>query len=213
MRRNSSVLGLLLAVSLGLGVSHAQASTVLSTSYAENNSNNGEVFQLQAINAVTITGFGVDLTGNITGYTIYEHVGAFSSVQGGSSPWTAIATGGAVTSNGTGVETALPSTFSVSLAAGSTDAFLILTSGSGQLVAYENGGSLGTTLASNTDLKILEGWGETSAFGTTNADREANVSVIYSAVPEPSTWAMMILGFFGVGFMAYRRRNSAVLSA
>jgi hypothetical protein len=27
------------------------------------------------------------------------------------------------------------------------------------------------------------------------------------AVPEPSTWAMMILGFLGVGFMAYRRRN------
>jgi hypothetical protein len=26
-------------------------------------------------------------------------------------------------------------------------------------------------------------------------------------VPEPSTWAMMILGFFGVGFMAYRRRS------
>jgi hypothetical protein len=26
------------------------------------------------------------------------------------------------------------------------------------------------------------------------------------AVPEPSTWAMMILGFAGVGFMAYRRR-------
>ena len=30
-----------------------------------------------------------------------------------------------------------------------------------------------------------------------------------SAVPEPSTWAMMILGFFGVGFMAYRRKSSA----
>jgi hypothetical protein len=28
-----------------------------------------------------------------------------------------------------------------------------------------------------------------------------------SAVPEPSTWAMMILGFLGVGFMAYRRRS------
>jgi hypothetical protein len=27
-----------------------------------------------------------------------------------------------------------------------------------------------------------------------------------SAVPEPSTWAMMILGFAGVGFMAYRRK-------
>jgi hypothetical protein len=30
-------------------------------------------------------------------------------------------------------------------------------------------------------------------------------------VPEPSTWAMMILGFFGVGFMAYRRRGQATL--
>jgi hypothetical protein len=28
-----------------------------------------------------------------------------------------------------------------------------------------------------------------------------------AAVPEPSTWAMMILGFAGVSFMAYRRRN------
>ncbi len=28
-----------------------------------------------------------------------------------------------------------------------------------------------------------------------------------SSVPEPSTWAMMIIGFAGVGFMAYRRRN------
>ena len=26
-------------------------------------------------------------------------------------------------------------------------------------------------------------------------------------VPEPSTWAMLILGFAGVGFVAYRRKN------
>jgi hypothetical protein len=35
-------------------------------------------------------------------------------------------------------------------------------------------------------------------------------TVAASAVPEPSTWAMMILGFAGVGFMAYRRRNQFV---
>jgi hypothetical protein len=29
------------------------------------------------------------------------------------------------------------------------------------------------------------------------------------AVPEPSTWAMMVLGFLGIGFMAYRRRGHA----
>jgi Protein of unknown function (DUF642)/PEP-CTERM motif len=32
-------------------------------------------------------------------------------------------------------------------------------------------------------------------------------SVSVAAVPEPSTWAMMILGFMGVGFMAYRRKG------
>ncbi len=31
------------------------------------------------------------------------------------------------------------------------------------------------------------------------------VTQLASAVPEPSTWAMMLLGFVGVGFMAYRR--------
>jgi hypothetical protein len=30
---------------------------------------------------------------------------------------------------------------------------------------------------------------------------------VTTGVPEPSTWAMMILGFMGVGFMAYRRKG------
>jgi hypothetical protein len=33
------------------------------------------------------------------------------------------------------------------------------------------------------------------------------ISEVAGAVPEPSTWAMMLLGFCGVGFMAYRRRD------
>lgn len=33
---------------------------------------------------------------------------------------------------------------------------------------------------------------------------------IASPVPEPSTWAMMIIGFAGVGFMAYRRKSRPV---
>jgi PEP-CTERM motif len=42
-----------------------------------------------------------------------------------------------------------------------------------------------------------------SALGSDTANSTINIS----AVPEPSTWAMMILGFMGVGFMAYRRKN------
>ena len=36
-----------------------------------------------------------------------------------------------------------------------------------------------------------------------------NVSV--TAVPEASTWAMLLLGFMGVGFMAYRSKSNASL--
>jgi PEP-CTERM motif len=39
-----------------------------------------------------------------------------------------------------------------------------------------------------------------------------SITPFVAAVPEPSTWAMMILGFCGLGFVAYRRKpNSAPL--
>jgi len=34
-----------------------------------------------------------------------------------------------------------------------------------------------------------------------------------SAVPEPSTWAMMLLGFLGLGFVAYRRKSQMAFNA
>jgi len=34
-------------------------------------------------------------------------------------------------------------------------------------------------------------------------------TLIGSAVPEPSTWAMLLLGFAGLGYAAYRRRPIA----
>jgi hypothetical protein len=33
-----------------------------------------------------------------------------------------------------------------------------------------------------------------------------------SAIPEPSTWAMMLLGFAGLGFASYLRRTARPLS-
>ena len=41
---------------------------------------------------------------------------------------------------------------------------------------------------------------------TANGAGGASSTILITAVPETSTWAMMILGFFGVGFMAYRRK-------
>ncbi|MEH2517767.1 hypothetical protein V1279_003340 [Bradyrhizobium sp. AZCC 1610] len=38
-------------------------------------------------------------------------------------------------------------------------------------------------------------------------------NIAVGGVPEPSTWAMMILGFAGVGYMTYRRRKTVALAA
>jgi hypothetical protein len=35
----------------------------------------------------------------------------------------------------------------------------------------------------------------------------------YMDVPELSTWAMMVLGFAGIGFIAYRRKQSRSVAA
>jgi hypothetical protein len=41
----------------------------------------------------------------------------------------------------------------------------------------------------------------------------ATITTSVSGVPEPSAWAMMLLGFTGVGFMAYRRKSKPALMA
>lgn len=48
-------------------------------------------------------------------------------------------------------------------------------------------------------------------YSDTLLNRGATLTV--SAVPEPSTWAMLILGFLGLGFLAYRRQSKAALQA
>ena len=37
----------------------------------------------------------------------------------------------------------------------------------------------------------------------------ASFPAVTPAVPEPSTWAMMILGFLGLGFIGYRRTRKS----
>jgi hypothetical protein len=60
-------------------------------------------------------------------------------------------------------------------------------------------------------------WGEADFAGPHAALLQAhngvNVFVSVAAVPEPSTWAMMLLGFAGVGYVTYRRRKVAALAA
>jgi hypothetical protein len=62
-------------------------------------------------------------------------------------------------------------------------------------------------------------WQQTEySYASQSGYGDANLSVLTSPsftadVPEPSTWAMMLLGFAGIGFMAYRRKSKPALMA
>jgi choice-of-anchor C domain-containing protein len=65
-----------------------------------------------------------------------------------------------------------------------------------------------TATSTTTLLSFNSTSGQNCCFGP------ALDNVAVTAIPEASTWAMMILGFAGVGFMAYRRKlQPAVLAA
>jgi hypothetical protein len=64
----------------------------------------------------------------------------------------------------------------------------------------------GDTLAQGTGT-LITGFIAETASGRGVTPDIANIA----AVPEPSTWAMMILGFAGIGFMAYRQKSKPAL--
>jgi hypothetical protein len=47
-----------------------------------------------------------------------------------------------------------------------------------------------------------------NTFGPGNPDFFSSANMQFSAVPEISTWAMLLLGFAGLGFMTYRRKQN-----
>ena len=63
--------------------------------------------------------------------------------------------------------------------------------------------NLGTSLTVNF-INAIPGNGGTDIFSLEESVALNNI-VVTPGVPEPSTWAMMLLGFAGLGFLAHRR--------
>jgi Thioester domain/PEP-CTERM motif len=75
-----------------------------------------------------------------------------------------------------------------------------------------NGNSASARTLANTYLGNLGGWNQTSAGSVKLLYAADNQSQIYLGVPEPETWALMLLGFGAVGLAARRRRAKSGLS-
>jgi hypothetical protein len=73
---------------------------------------------------------------------------------------------------------------------------------------YDANSVLLTTLVDNTFSHGMVGLYQFSAGQTSFSDFSVTGTL---AVPEPSTWAMLLLGFAGLGFTAYRRKSTLAL--
>jgi hypothetical protein len=72
------------------------------------------------------------------------------------------------------------------------------------------GGGLGSiSVVSFTEIVS----GPFAAYGPATLYITTPDGIEISAVPESSTWAMMLLGFAGIGFMAYRRKSKPAFMA
>jgi PEP-CTERM motif-containing protein len=75
-------------------------------------------------------------------------------------------------------------------------------SGNTDFVTVDGTFSLGTIIAPLAEDIV----GRKTTFYDTSW---TNAGVVNDAVPEPSTWAMMLIGFAGLGFAGYRKAHSA----
>jgi PEP-CTERM motif len=74
-------------------------------------------------------------------------------------------------------------------------------------------GSAQTFLAPTGATRLYLGTVDGAGWYNNSGSLSVTINGFTSGVPEPSTWAMMLLGFAGIGFMAYRRKSKPALMA
>jgi hypothetical protein len=82
-----------------------------------------------------------------------------------------------------------------------TNPLVQFTSGALDDITYAGVAANGDSLMMTSQFVFFTASSRTQEIGNFTA-------TIASAVPEPATWAMMILGFAAIGFMAYRRKQN-----
>jgi PEP-CTERM motif len=213
-RINQALFGL--AAVLGCSVPNVAPAAVVYTyvgnDYTQTYSPYYTMSEHETISFTLPSALGPNFSGIVTPSSFSASGGAFSTITSGSSEYFYL------TTNGAGKI---------------VDYTILLTYSSGDA----NNGYSQTFYASNVSNNVSGPWtgsgvgsriDQVEYFGCINEGceelSEAQVSnvptpgvftptTLTAAVPEPSTWAMMLLGFAGLGLMAYRRKSKPALMA
>ncbi len=164
---------------------YANNADSLSTPFNSNNGAGGVMFDVVALNTVTVTNFAMNMDPGTSDCAIYYRMGTWvGNDQNQNNDWILVGNSGSFTTAGTGLPTQIPLNFTVVIPAGQTYAFYIQELTSGNLVNYTNGSVVGNVLSQNADMQILEGCGKaaTTPFNTsTFQPRDFNGIVYYGS--------------------------------
>jgi hypothetical protein len=169
----------------------------------------------------TLTGIEVSLTGNVSSTIMFENLGSAGTITGSSMAQLTLTRPDSST-----IVIALP-TQTRTASEGAFDGVIDFSGTSGDTFSGVNGTATNISfLTSPADFTLFTGTGFVDAFlsghGTSSASGPGNLATIVntsaggfatiaytynSLVPEPAAWALMIVGFGGIGAMLRDQRN------
>lgn len=151
----------------------------LTTTFAGGNGLDGAMFDVVAVNDLTINSFDVNLDTGITDdIEVYFKTGTWVGSHTNAGDWTLLDTAANITSAGDGLPTPLNLDLGVTVAAGERVAFYVTTLNGG--MNYTNGSTTGALFASDANLEFYEGRGMGYPFSGGFEPRVFNGNILYT---------------------------------
>jgi hypothetical protein len=151
--------------------------TPLTTTFAGGNGFDGNMFDITALNQVTIDSFAANFNAGSGTAEIWYRPGTHVGFTGSNAGWTLAGTA-PYTSTGNGAPGTLINVYvNVTIPAGQTYAFYVHGSGG---ITYTNGTGVGNLYIQDANIQVFEGFGG-AYFNLTNSPRVFNGRIMYSA--------------------------------
>ena len=151
------------------------------TTYAQNNGQDGIMFDVVALNNISIVCFDANFDPGTFDYEIYYKFGTAQGFQGNPGAWTLVGNGFGVTSAGNSNPTPLNLNSSIGVCGGDRVAFYITNTGPGSANAnYTNGTAINNVYASDANLQVREMYGKSYPFANSYSPRVFNGTIHYN---------------------------------
>ena len=139
-------------------------SPVLTTTFAGGNNHRGNMFDIFALNSVTIESFDSHPVGD-TDYEVYYKVGTHVGSETNAAAWTLLGAATNVIAQPSGNATTIPINVGITIPAGQTYSFYVTSTDVSVSQSYTDGTTAGAVFVSDANIEFLEGSAMEYPFG------------------------------------------------